>query len=85
MPLSLKFKVYAQTMTACARRAPEVPLRIAIIGLGGIGSTFAFYLARTGHHQITAIARPGSLRLQQLQRDRGVVTADGEARGHGRV
>ena len=57
---------------------PEVPLRIAIIGIGGIGSTFAFHLARTGHHQITAIARPGSVRLQQLQRDNEIVTADGE-------
>ena len=61
-----------------APSSTAVPLRIAVIGLGGIGSTFAFYLARNGHHQITAIARPGSLRLQQLQRDRGVVTADGK-------
>jgi 2-dehydropantoate 2-reductase len=53
-------------------------LRIAIIGVGGIGSTFAFQLARTGHHDVTAIARPGSLRLQQLQRDGGIVNTAGE-------
>ena len=63
-------------MTDTPANAP-VPLRIAVIGVGGIGSTFVFHLARTGH-QITAIARPGSLRLQQLQRDCGVVTVSGE-------
>jgi 2-dehydropantoate 2-reductase len=52
------------------------PMAIAVIGLGGIGSTFAFYLARAGHN-LTVVARPGSLRLQQLQRDQGVVTASG--------
>ena len=53
-------------------------LRIAVIGLGGIGSTFAFQLARTGHHDVTVIARPASLRLAQLQRDQGIVNIKGE-------
>jgi 2-dehydropantoate 2-reductase len=52
------------------------PLAIAVIGLGGIGSTFAFYLAKAGHN-VTVVARPGSPRLQQLQRDQGVMTASG--------
>ncbi len=60
------------------RRTPFRSLKIAIVGLGGIGSTFAFQLARIGHHEITAIARPGSLRLQQLARDGGVVDTKGE-------
>lgn len=33
------------------------PLQIALVGVGGIGSTFAFQLARAGHNVI-AIARP---------------------------
>ena len=42
-----------------------------------MGSTFAFQLALTGHHDVTVIARPGSSRLQQLKRDNGIVnTAD---------
>jgi len=53
-------------------------LRIAVIGVGGIGSTFAFQLARTGHHDVTAIARPSSARLEQLQRDHGIVNIKGE-------
>ena len=57
-------------------------LQIAVVGVGGIGSTFAFYLARVGHHDVTAIARPGSLRLQQLQQDDGIVNDKGE---HARV
>ena len=52
------------------------PLQIAVIGLGGIGSTFAFQFARAGH-DVTAIARPGSVRLQQLQRESGIVNTDG--------
>ena len=55
-----------------------LPLRIAILGVGGIGSTFAFQLARFGRHQVTAIARPGSVRWQQLQRDHAVVNIKGE-------
>ena len=58
----------------------QVPnsLHIAVIGMGGIGSAFAFQLARAGHHNVTAVARPGSVRLRQLQRDGGVVDAKGE-------
>ena len=52
-------------------------LSIAVIGAGKIGSTFAYQLARAGH-EVTAIARPGSVRLQQLQRDRGVILSTGE-------
>ena len=57
---------------------PSSHLRIAVLGAGGIGSTFAFQLARTGHHDVTAIARPGSVRLQQLHRDNGIVDNKGE-------
>lgn len=53
-------------------------LRIAIVGVGGIGSTFAFQLSRTGRHEVTAVARPGSPRLQQLQRDQTIVNVKGE-------
>jgi 2-dehydropantoate 2-reductase len=54
------------------------PLRIAVVGLGGIGSTFAFQLARIGHHKVTVVARPGSARLLQLQRDQAIVNVKGE-------
>ena len=53
------------------------PLRIAIIGMGGIGSLFAFQFSSVGHHEVTAIARPGSPRFQQLERDGGVVDVRG--------
>jgi 2-dehydropantoate 2-reductase len=53
-------------------------LRIAILGVGKIGSTFAFQLARTGHHDVTVVARPGSARLRRLQRDDGIVNIKGE-------
>lgn len=51
-------------------------LTIAIIGTGSIGSAFAYHLARAGH-EVTAVARPGSTRLQQLQRDHGLVDKNG--------
>ena len=54
------------------------PLRIAVVGAGRIGSTFAFQLAHSGRHDVTAVARPGSVRLQQLQRDGGIVDVRGE-------
>jgi 2-dehydropantoate 2-reductase len=58
---------------------PEpVTLRIAVLGVGRIGSTFAFQLSRTGHHAVTVIARPGSPRLGQLQRDDGIVNVKSE-------
>ena len=53
------------------------PLRIAILGAGKIGSAFAFQLAHVGGHDVTAIARPGSVRLQQLQRDSGIIDVKG--------
>ncbi len=53
------------------------PLRIAILGAGKIGSAFAFQLARVGGHDVTAIARPGSVRLTQLERDQAIVDVKG--------
>ena len=41
------------------------PLSIAVLGVGNIGSTYAYYLSRAGH-TVTAIARPNSTRLTQL-------------------
>ena len=49
-------------------------VRIAIVGVGGIGSTFAAQLAGAGH-DVTVIAR--NARLEQLRRDNGVRTPDG--------
>jgi 2-dehydropantoate 2-reductase len=57
---------------------PSTSLRIAILGVGNIGGTFAFQLARAGHHDVTVVARPGSARLRQLQRDNGIVNIKGE-------
>ncbi len=59
------------------RSFSPVALRIAVIGLGGIGSTFAFQLARNTH-DVTAVARPGSARLEQLRRDGGVINIKDE-------
>jgi 2-dehydropantoate 2-reductase len=50
-------------------------MQIAIVGTGAIGSTFAVQLSNAGH-AVTAIAR--GARLEQLQRDRGVITRDGK-------
>lgn len=59
--------------------SPPLPaLRIAIVGAGGIGSAFAFQLARIGGHEVTAIARPDSPRWRQLDRDRSIVNSKGE-------
>lgn len=57
---------------------PKAPLNIAVLGTGKIGSTFAFRLARGGDHDVTVIARPGSARLEQLQRDQAIVDVNGE-------
>ncbi len=59
---------------------PPLPplLKIAVLGAGKIGSAFAFQLSRVAHHDVTVIARPGSGRLQQLQRDSGIVDVEGE-------
>ena len=45
---------------------------------GKIGSAFAFQLARAGGHDVTVIARPGSVRLAQLERDQAIVDVTGE-------
>jgi 2-dehydropantoate 2-reductase len=58
--------------------ATSPPLRIAILGVGKIGSAFAFQLARAGGHDVTVIARPGSIRLAQLERDQAIVDIKGE-------
>ena len=57
---------------------PAARLRVAVLGAGKIGSTFAFQLARFGGHDVTAVARPGSERLEQLRRDGGIVDIKGE-------
>jgi 2-dehydropantoate 2-reductase len=56
---------------------PASPLCIAIIGAGRIGSALAYQLRRAGH-DVTIVARPGSRRLAQLQRDHGIVLSTGE-------
>ena len=60
--------------------SPKPVLSIAVVGVGAIGSTFAYHLARAGH-DVTAIARPDSARLLQLQRDEAVVLRSGEKAG----
>lgn len=50
-------------------------MRIAVIGPGGIGSTFAFQLARAGH-DVTVVAR--GTRLRCLRRDQAIITTSGE-------
>lgn len=57
---------------------PSPTSRIAVIGVGAIGSAFAFQLAHVGGHDVTAVARPGSPRLQQLMRDQSIVKTTGE-------
>jgi 2-dehydropantoate 2-reductase len=49
-------------------------MKIAVFGPGGIGTTFAFQLARAGH-DVTVIGR--GKRLEQLQRDQAIVTSSG--------
>lgn len=69
---------YDVGMPQKATPAPSAPLRIAIVGAGRIGSTFAFQLARDGQHEVTVVARPGSVRSAQLQRDGAIVDVNGE-------
>ena len=52
-------------------------MRIAIIGLGAVGTTLAYRLTRYGAHQVTAVAR--SKRLEQLTSAKGHIT-DASAR-----
>lgn len=63
--------------TGSVETQPSPALVIAVVGLGGVGSTFAFQLAHAGH-DVTVVARPGSARLAQLQRDGGIVRTSGE-------
>lgn len=49
-------------------------MKIAIIGPGSIGSTFAFQLARAGH-EVTVVAR--GKRLAQLQQDQAIENVAG--------
>jgi len=58
--------------------APFSPLRVAVLGAGKIGSTFAFQLAHMGRHDVTVVARPGSVRLEQLRRDEAIIDVKGE-------
>ena len=58
-------------------RSP-LSLRIAILGVGNIGSAFAFKLVSVGKHEVTAVVRPGSVRLKQLERDGAIVLTSGE-------
>jgi len=55
-----------------------LPLRIAVVGGGRIGSAFAFRLARVGRHDVTVVARPGSVRLEQLKCHGGIINTLGE-------
>ena len=50
-------------------------MRIAIIGLGGIGSTFAFHLAQAGH-EVTAVAR--GQRLEHLRQHQAIILTSGQ-------
>ncbi len=65
-------------MGSMSTPATSPPLRIAVIGVGSIGSTFAFQLARVAGHDVTAVARPGSARLEQLRRDEAIVDVKGQ-------
>jgi 2-dehydropantoate 2-reductase len=57
-----------------ASRAASVRAKIAVLGPGAIGSTFAYQLARAGH-DVTVIAR--GKRLAHLERDGAIVLASG--------
>lgn len=61
-----------------SKHSSSSSLRVAVVGLGGIGSAFAFQFARIGQHEVTVVARPGSLRMEQLKRDNGIVQTNGE-------
>ena len=52
-------------------------LHIAVVGVGKIGSAFAFHLAGQGGHDVTVVARPGSPRFQQLVRDGAIIDVKG--------
>ncbi|WP_201783490.1 ketopantoate reductase family protein [Herpetosiphon geysericola] len=50
-------------------------MTIAILGVGAIGSTFAFHLAQAGH-TVTVVAR--GKRLAQLQHDQAIISVTGQ-------
>jgi 2-dehydropantoate 2-reductase len=50
-------------------------MKIAVLGSGAIGSTFAWQLARAGH-AVTVVAR--GARLAWLEKERAIVRSDGE-------
>jgi 2-dehydropantoate 2-reductase len=51
------------------------PRKINVIGLGGIGATFAFELSRAGH-MVTVVAR--GERLEKLQKTNAIINTKGE-------
>ncbi|WP_437328310.1 ketopantoate reductase family protein [Sorangium sp. So ce381] len=53
-------------------------MKIAILGPGAIGSTFAWHLSRAGH-DVTVVAR--GARLRWLEEQRTIVRGDGERAG----
>ena len=53
------------------------PLSIVVVGVGKIGSAFAYQLAKAGHH-VTGVARPDSSRLRQLRHDHAICLQDGD-------
>jgi 2-dehydropantoate 2-reductase len=69
------FASILRTVAVLETSGIEDGMQIAIIGPGGIGSTFAFQLSRAGH-DVTIVARGG--RLEQLRRDGAIVKTDGE-------
>lgn len=76
--LCLTRYVSTGTELPCHHFCPRPRLCIAVLGVGKIGSAFAFQLARAGHHDVIVVARPGSSRLRQLQHDHGIVDIKGE-------
>lgn len=57
-------------------------MKIAIIGLGGIGTTYAYHLALKGH-EVTAVAR--GKRLEELKRDGGIIRAKSDPEKEAKV
>ncbi|WP_437943919.1 2-dehydropantoate 2-reductase N-terminal domain-containing protein [Sorangium sp. So ce281] len=51
-----------------------VSMKMAVLGTGAIGSTFAYQLVNAGH-EVTAVAR--GARLERLREDRAIVLSDG--------
>lgn len=64
-----------QILCWLALRVRLLHMKIAIVGTGSIGSTFAFQLARSAH-DVTVIAR--GKRLEHLQAEKAIVTVSGE-------